>query len=268
MISWRTSPLLRLVIVWTGLIIILAGLKFAAPVLAPIILSIFIAVICLPVLRWLERRGVPAWLALVLILIGIVICIALLCVFIYVSLNDLTDRLPDYQKRLQGLMTEVGPLLQQLGINIKEIGPANSLDTGQIFAAFSSFLQTTVRGLTSSFLVILGVAFAMLEARSIADKLQRSGERGRALLTIGQRFSIAAQQFVYLRAVNNLIVAVGAVIFLLWDRLCDPLGSTYLLLKLHSECGDCHCLHTAGAAGLDPAWLDRGPRSDCCALYY
>lgn len=217
--GWKDSLPLRVIITGAGLAIIVAGLKFASSILAPIIFSLFMAILCLPILSWLQRKHVPTWLALLFILLGLFICIALLGLFIYVSLNGLDERLPVYEERLQALISQVRPVLQQLGIDTSGVVPTNSVNIGQLFGTISSFLRATITSLTSLFLIMLGITFALLEAGSFAEKLRRSGSRAQAALAVGVRFSSASQQFFYLKAINNLIVAVGATLFLLFYRI-------------------------------------------------
>jgi AI-2 transport protein TqsA len=215
--TWKDSLPLRTIIVGASLAIIIAGMKFLSPILAPILFSLFIAVLCLPMLRWLQNRRIPTWLALLLILLGLFIFIALVFLIVYISLSNLDERLPTYQKQFQKLVTEVLPLLQQLGIDINDI--TGAINASGLFGTISSFLRTTIESLTSLFLIILGVLFAMLEAGSFANKLRQSGERARSALEVGTRFSVACQQFFYLKALNNVIVAAGATIFLFFFRI-------------------------------------------------
>ncbi|MDF1584508.1 MAG: hypothetical protein RQ733_08905 [Methyloprofundus sp.] len=48
-------------------IYIIAGMKAAAPILNPLFLSIFSAVICLPPLAWLNNKGISSSLAVFLV---------------------------------------------------------------------------------------------------------------------------------------------------------------------------------------------------------
>ena len=57
-------------LILASFIIVVAGMKAASSILVPFFLAVFIAVICTPPLFWLQRKGVPKVLALVLILVG------------------------------------------------------------------------------------------------------------------------------------------------------------------------------------------------------
>jgi hypothetical protein len=39
--------------------------------LSPIIFAVFVAVLCLPIVRWLQRKGLPTWASLLLLIVGV-----------------------------------------------------------------------------------------------------------------------------------------------------------------------------------------------------
>lgn len=50
-----------------AVIIILAGVKLAAEIVVPFLLSLFIAIICSPIIKAMTQRRVPHWLAITLL---------------------------------------------------------------------------------------------------------------------------------------------------------------------------------------------------------
>ena len=61
------------ILILASFIIVVAGMKAASSLLVPFFLAVFIAVICAPPLFWLQRKGVPKLIALILILVGILL---------------------------------------------------------------------------------------------------------------------------------------------------------------------------------------------------
>ncbi len=61
------------ILMLASFVIVVAGMKAASSILVPFFLAVFIAVICTPPLFWLQRKGVPKALALVLILVAILL---------------------------------------------------------------------------------------------------------------------------------------------------------------------------------------------------
>ena len=59
----------RAVIVSAALVIIIAGMKLAASLLVPLLLSVFIAVISFPLMVRLQQRGLPKGLSITFVLL-------------------------------------------------------------------------------------------------------------------------------------------------------------------------------------------------------
>src|SRR5512136_2271630 len=87
-------------VLMASFIVIVAAMKAASSLLVPFFLAVFIAVICTPPLFWLQGKGVPKVLALLLILVTILAVGSLLGVLVGTSLNNFLHSLPQYQERL------------------------------------------------------------------------------------------------------------------------------------------------------------------------
>ena len=61
----RLSPILTLIVGGAGLVLIIAGLRQTAEILNPLLLAWVVAICVVPLLGWLQSRGVPGWLAAV-----------------------------------------------------------------------------------------------------------------------------------------------------------------------------------------------------------
>ena len=55
----QTFPLTRFLIAFASLVIILAGVKLAGEIVIPFLLSLFIAIICSPAIRFMTKRKIP-----------------------------------------------------------------------------------------------------------------------------------------------------------------------------------------------------------------
>lgn len=52
-------------------VIILAGMFFAKSIINPFLLALFIGVICMQPISWLERKKTPPWLARFIVIMGL-----------------------------------------------------------------------------------------------------------------------------------------------------------------------------------------------------
>jgi AI-2 transport protein TqsA len=199
-------------LILASFIIVIAGMKAASSLLIPFFLAVFIAVICAPPLFWLQRKGVPKVLALVLILLAMLLLGILFAALIGPSLNDFLKSLPDYQERLSAHFTALIGWLREKGINIpakevpRTLHPGWVMDlAGGIFSALSSVL-------TNGFLILLTVVFILMEVSDLPKKLRivlKNPER--SLATI-EKFSRDAKRYLVIKTLIS--AAVGLVIWL------------------------------------------------------
>jgi len=69
------QPVLRFLIGAAAAVIFVAGIKAASPIAVPFLMALFVAVIATPVFLALQRHGVPSWLALLILVLGLVLIV-------------------------------------------------------------------------------------------------------------------------------------------------------------------------------------------------
>jgi predicted PurR-regulated permease PerM len=195
-----------------GFVIVVAGMKTASSLLVPFFLAVFIAVICAPPLFWLQRRGVPKVIALVLILVGILGVGLLFGALIGPSLNDFLTSLPGYQERLSTYIGTVMGWLRGKGVNIPAEEVSGLFHLGWVMSLAGDILSTLSSLLTNGFLILLTVVFILLEAAELPKKLRivlRNPER--SLSTI-EKFSQDAKRYMVIKTLIS--TATGLTIWL------------------------------------------------------
>ena len=166
------SPAARYLILSACLIIIVAAIRSAEPIIVPFLLSAFIAVICTSPLFWLKRKGVPEGIAVLIVLLGIGFVGLIMIALVGTSLNDFSTELPIYQARLQEEMTSLFSWLNGMGINISGEKLLAYIDPGKAMRLFATTLNSFSTVLTNGFLIILTVIFMLLEISGFPDKLR------------------------------------------------------------------------------------------------
>ena len=153
-------------------VIVVAGMRAAAPIINPFLLSVFLATLCAPLLFWLQRRGVPNGLAVSAIILGLLVVALLLMVFVGRSVNTLSRQLPLYQERLSETLTQVFAWLNHQGLDMTELALADYVTPSRVMSLVY-FGLSIFRGLfTHMFLILLTVLFILLEASGFSRKLQ------------------------------------------------------------------------------------------------
>ena len=163
------SPASRALIVSAALVIIIAGMKLAAALMVPFLLSVFIAVICFPLMNRLQQSGLPKGLSLTLVMLLVVLIGFGLTILIGSSLTEFSQTLPQYQQKISAQWSDTLQWLNNHGVsvadNIKEIA-----DPAAAIGLVSSILKGFGNVLTNSFLIIVTVVFILMEAAGFTQK--------------------------------------------------------------------------------------------------
>lgn len=195
-------------------VIIIAGIRVAAPILVPFLLATFIAIISGPPISFLSRKGVPRTLAL-LIVIAVVITIGLILgVLVGKSVEDFSRNLPTYRTRLQGQMVALSAWLGRMGIHVPEGKYLETFNPGAAMQLASGLLTGLGAVLTNAFLILITVMFILFEASGFPEKLRAVvTDPERSLGTI-DRFLSAMQRYMALMTVISLATGIAVAAWL------------------------------------------------------
>ncbi|RDL46054.1 hypothetical protein DN730_03155 [Marinomonas piezotolerans] len=152
-------------------VLIIAGLKAASQIVVPFMLSVFIAIICTPLLGTLSRRNIPTWLSIIVIVVLIMICLTFVGLLVGASLDDFTKQLPTYRERFGVEMSGLLEKLSTFGINISYQQIRDYADPSALMSLFTNTLTSLGSVLTNMFLVIMTVVFILFEAAEVPKKL-------------------------------------------------------------------------------------------------
>ena len=209
------SSIGRMLVTVAAAVVILAGMRVAAPILAPILIALVITIAWSPGAGWLRKRGFhPTAAALAGILIGVAV-VGLLVALVWSSLLQLQDKLPTYQPRIAALQALVIDKLRVLSVDTSRVF------SGEAFtpASLVGYTLRVIRRLTQTagnlvFLVVL-MAFMMLEAIDFPAKLRSAFASNQAALDSFHVFGERIKSYVIINAVFGLAAAIVNTILLL-----------------------------------------------------
>ncbi|MGA7076635.1 MAG: AI-2E family transporter, partial [Halobacteriota archaeon] len=207
----RLSPLARLLVMAASAIIILAGMKAAAEIVAPTLFAIFLAILLSPLLHNLEKRGLSTNRALAVLAIGAIAFGTGTIALIYFSISRVFSPSPATSN---ATIEATRSSLAGLGLNTTTLQPAAILSDKFAVQATVAILQAVGSVIVQLILLVtlfvfFLLAFPRLRTRDLADYAAAHPISG-PLLAI--RKSIL--DFVIIRTKVNFITAVPAVIFL------------------------------------------------------
>jgi predicted PurR-regulated permease PerM len=213
--SRSLTPLGALLVTLGGTVLVLAGMRAAAPVVGPLLIALLITIAWSPASRWLQQRGWPPVVAALTGVVVSLIGLALLVALVWSSLLDLQERLPEYQPRVAALQDAIQQRLAALPFDSSRLLSAEEVQPG----ALVGYALSLIGGLTEAVgaLALLGLlmAFMMLESVRYPEKLE-------AVLSVTDQtrgritsFGKSMRSYIVINTVFGLIAAVANTLLLL-----------------------------------------------------
>lgn len=198
---------LKMVIMLGMLVIILTGIRFAADIIVPFILALFLAVIINPLVQLLVRCRVPRVLAISM-LIGLIVMLAIvLLASLGTSLNELARTLPQYRNYLYEPMQTIAPWLQRMGFTVSVVELNKYIDPNAVMTLVTSLLTQLSNAMSSIFL-LLTVVFMLLEVPQLPAKLQQLMSRPVEGMGAIQRAIDSVSHYLVLKTAISLVTGL------------------------------------------------------------
>ncbi len=126
------SSILRPVLIVAGVVIILAGIKAAASIMSLFFLAVFLAIIFMPPFSWLRNKGMPSWLAMLIMSTAIIGGALLLFGLAWFPISQMDEKLPGYQQNLSNQISAGENQLARLGVDLSSFEEQGFLDVGRV----------------------------------------------------------------------------------------------------------------------------------------
>jgi len=159
------NPGANLLMVLASLVVVVYGLRFAAPILLPSALALFLAILSLPVMLGLRKRRVPVGVAVLLTVFVNVAVAGLLLLLASQSMSDLQARLPTYARELQRVQESwLAAFEVRTGLLISDYVSSALIDPAAVVDLARGALGRIAQFVSLTFLVFLIMAFMLSEA--------------------------------------------------------------------------------------------------------
>jgi AI-2 transport protein TqsA len=202
---------MKTVVTIAALIVIMTALKFAAPIVVPVLIAATFAIAFQPLTEVLAKRGVPPVVAAIITVFCVLFAIASIGTLVAVALANLAADAPRYAGEVRGLWQGALERLREMGLG----SVAEGMATTDIGGRASQYVQAGalwMSGAAGDLLnVLLLTVFIQLEATSLKRKL--------AVVTKREGVSRAARAFdsvqKYLR-VKFVLALMNGTLLGLW----------------------------------------------------
>jgi predicted PurR-regulated permease PerM len=195
-------------------VIVVAGMKAAAPLLVPFLLALFIAILVASPFSTLQRLGLPAGPALLLVLTVLVGLAFLLGALVGDSLQNFSSAFPGYQARLQETVATLLAWLSSHGVHVSSQLVADYLDPGKAMKMVAGILSGMGGMLTNGFLILITVIFLMLEAASFPDKWRMASDNAETSLAQFRAMTTKINSYMGIKMLTSLATGAAIIVWL------------------------------------------------------
>ncbi|WP_088890873.1 AI-2E family transporter [Leptolyngbya ohadii] len=208
--------LTRLLVSLASLVIIIAGLKAASSLLTPILLSLFIVLVCSPLVAWLRQKRVPNWLAYTIVTLGVIATGLLLIGFLGISVAQLSEALPQYRDSLDAQFALLQQQFDRFGIRQEDIFQLDLIEPGRIIQLTLSFFRGLLGTLSNTGLTLFIFIYMLVGASSFSRKLKRGLGNENPMLGRFTAFSRSISVYLLIKSWLGAMAAIGQTILLLF----------------------------------------------------
>ena len=163
-----SSPVIK----FAALIVIFAGVVYVRSIITPFLLALFISIICEQPISWLEKKKIPRWLALIVVLLGLISLFFGLTFVIGGTLASFSSNVSKYESTLATISKSFIQFLNEKGIDIPKDQASNIVQPMKVLEFTASIMNGVFKMAGNTFLVFLIILFMLMEFKSFSDKVK------------------------------------------------------------------------------------------------
>jgi predicted PurR-regulated permease PerM len=207
-----------------AVIVIVYGMQAAKVLLVPFLLAVFLALISVRPMLWLQEKRVPSIAAALLIVTAMMLVLAVVGGVVGTSIAEFTAALPTYQARLdaivQGILDFVAGFLGD-DSQLTDVGAL--IDPGWAMAQAATILNALRDVLTNTFLILFTMVFILLEASSLGVKVQAAFGRSADSFKRPRQFLHNLGRYMGIKTIVSIATGLSASLLTWWIGLDFPL---------------------------------------------
>jgi AI-2 transport protein TqsA len=208
----RQPSILRVMLGLAATVVVLVGMRLAAPILNPILFALVLSLLFSPIYAWLRRRRIPTPLALVIMLVGLSVLFVGIFLIMGVSIARFSGDIASYAGKLNVQVSSLQELVKGLGLSGVDIRDA--VKPSALAGALGSVLGGVADFLSNLFLILVIVLFFLAEGPAMMNRLRSSAGNDHPQV---ERLTVFGRNVVRqlgLRAIVNLATGAGVVVLM------------------------------------------------------
>ncbi|HEU0053088.1 MAG TPA: AI-2E family transporter [Longimicrobium sp.] len=196
-----------------ALVVVTLGVRTAAPMLNPILMAAFLALLFQPTVSGLGKKGVPDALGITAVVLGVVLSALGILGFMAASLRQLAGQVPVYRDQFSAQITEFAEMLASRGIPVATY-VENFVQGGALGRLLVSISTGTANALGNTLLTLIIFAFVLGGMARLEDSIQAGETASTGVSARFLAFSSTIRGYMGVRAILGAAAAVLQYIIL------------------------------------------------------
>ncbi len=227
-LSGNTQSIIRSVVFIAALFIIIAGLKASTNLILPFLMSVFITIMCNPLVRKADQYNIPKAISISTVILLFVTLVMILAGLVGSSLNELTLLLPEYKEQLKVKFTWLVVKLNEFNIQLSSDLLLEYFDPSAAMDLATNMFSSLSGAMANLFLIIITVVFMLFEASGLPRKIHLALDDPEMRLNQIEKFISSVNSYIAIKAAVSVLTGVlvstmlwgfGLDFFLLWGVL-------------------------------------------------
>jgi AI-2 transport protein TqsA len=162
----KSSPIVK----FAALIIVFAAAVYARSIITPFLLALFVSIICAQPISWLEKKKLPRWLALIIVILGLILIFSGFSLLIGGTITSFSGNVAKYGSTLTAIINSFILFLNEHGLSIPKDQMSTLIQPVRILEFTASALNGLFNMMGNTFLIFLIILFILMEFGSFPVK--------------------------------------------------------------------------------------------------
>ncbi len=171
----QPSAVVQGLVALASVVVIVAGLQAASDILLPVMLSVFLAIIGIPLVRLLESRlKMPTWVGIPVVVLVFALVLVGVTAGVAQTVRGFAANIGQYEEPLNDLVQQTLSLADRFGIVVDSnlLGSTGLLEPSTMMTVLTQGLNALVAVLSRILIVIVTMTFILFEATELEMKFK------------------------------------------------------------------------------------------------
>ena len=209
-------------VAFASFIVIIAGLKVAAPLVAEFLMALFIAVVCMPSIRWMENHKVPRAIAILVVLTVILALVYGVFALVGDSINAFNANKEFYIQQLDLRLRSTMDWITAQGIPVESVNIASALEQADIMSLVTRIVGGVGVIFGNFFVIFLTVIFILAETTSFPAKFAKAFSNAQDKMVHVNHVLSKIRHYLAIKAATSLLTGFLVAISLVFIGVDYP----------------------------------------------